>query len=267
MSARSKPDRFNVLDEPYFFAGGTALIGTGRRRVHGPLQVRHRAIDGRAALFLQALRMAHLPELIVMQRAGGAGLLGARQPHPRRPPLVQAYAAHAVLVLRAPFRQAGSFRPVFPILARHTYFFALTPISFSFSSPPSLLSSVSFSGHPLYASTVWLTGFLLFARVGSAASSWFDKHINTWQRANPESGPAAFRDPTFRRRHRRSLAALPLDPARPVQFAAIHTISPRSSASLGLITPLAFFMGMPFPLGLSRMRLGARTLVPVGPGA
>ena len=33
-------------------------------------------------------------------------------------------------------------------------------------------------------------------------------------------------------------------------------------ASLGLIAPLAFFMGMPFPLGMSRLWSGARTLVP-----
>ena len=32
--------------------------------------------------------------------------------------------------------------------------------------------------------------------------------------------------------------------------------------SLGLIAPLAFFMGMPFPLGLSRVWSGARPLVP-----
>ena len=32
--------------------------------------------------------------------------------------------------------------------------------------------------------------------------------------------------------------------------------------SLGLIAPLAFFMGMPFPLGLSRVWSGARALVP-----
>jgi L-cystine uptake protein TcyP (sodium:dicarboxylate symporter family) len=107
-----------------------------------------------------------------------------------------------------------------------------------------------------------LAGFLLFAGVGSAISSWFAERVDAWQRLRQSWAP--------------QVSAMQLSIAGIIAVSLLYVlILPRVFDSLlsltdiarilvsfCLIAPLAFFMGMPFPLALSRVWWGARDLVP-----
>ncbi|MEA1964081.1 MAG: SAM-dependent methyltransferase, partial [Candidatus Aerophobetes bacterium] len=103
--------------------------------------------------------------------------------------------------------------------------------------------------YPIYTVAVVITGFLTFSGLGSGFSSRF----------------------ISRRRYGITLSLIGI-----AGLSSIYIIYLRSlflsmialpdwlkiSISLGLIAPLAFFMGMPFPLGLSRVSRRKSSLVP-----
>ena len=253
-------NHFNVLDEPYFFAGATALIGTGRDAFMARYKFDIAPSTDEQPYFFDFFKWRTLPELVVIRRAGGAGLLELGNLI-LVATLVQATLLSAVLIMAPLWTKRRVFARSSQIWRVATYFFALG-LGFLFVEIAFIQKFILFLGHPLYAVAVVLTGFLLFAGLGSAASSWFDERIDAWQRANP--------DRSLR------LSAIQLSVVGIVAVSLLyllilpnlfdslrfHTDIAKILASLGLIAPLAFFMGMPFPLGLSRMGSGARTLVP-----
>jgi hypothetical protein len=105
-----------------------------------------------------------------------------------------------------------------------------------------------FLGHPLYAVAVVLCGFLLFSGLGSRASEHLGRPEGTVRIAVLAIGALAL------------LYLLLL----PEVFRALAGLAelPRIALSLALIAPLAFCMGIPFPLGLQRLARGAPALIP-----
>ena len=253
-------NRFNVLDEPYFFAGATALIGTNPDGFMARYKFDIAPSTDEQPYFFDFFKWHTLPELVAIRRAGGASLLEVGKLI-LVATLVQATLLSAVLIMAPLWTKRQVLARSSQIWRVATYFFALG-LGFLFVEIAFIQKFILFLGHPLYAVAVVLTGFLLFAGVGSAASSWFDECIDAWQRANPERSL--------------QLSAIQLSVVGiiavsllyllilPALFDSLraHTDIAKILASLGLIAPLAFFMGMPFPLGLSRMGSGTRTLVP-----
>jgi hypothetical protein len=106
--------------------------------------------------------------------------------------------------------------------------------------------------HPLYAIAVVLFAFLMCAGLGSRASE------KLAAAAPPRVGPAAWPVAAIAVL---SLAYVGLLPAVLPAFAAWPDVA-RIALSVGLIFPLGFAMGMPFPLGVSAL---AATAEPPGP--
>ncbi len=136
--------------------------------------------------FFDFFKWRTLPELMVIRRAGGAGLLELGNLI-LVATLVQATLLSAVLIMAPLWTKRRVFARSSQIWRVATYFFALG-LGFLFVEIAFIQKFILFLGHPLYAVAVVLTGFLLFAGVGSAASSWFDERIDAWQRANPDRG-------------------------------------------------------------------------------
>jgi hypothetical protein len=105
----------------------------------------------------------------------------------------------------------------------------------------------------LYSVAVVLSGFLLFAGLGSAASAWLARHL-PWPGVSPVTVAVAAI----------ILLALVYALVLPATFARFIGLpdAARIVLSLVLIAPLAFFMGMPFPLGLTRLSDLAPGFVP-----
>jgi spermidine synthase len=251
---RDEANRFNALEEPWLFAGATALLGRERGTfIDGYKFDLTPATDDRP-YFFDFFRWRALPELIERRALGGAALLDwgylilwAT--------LVQALALGFVLVLaplafRVHGRGSGVHRGRFAL-----YFLAIG-LAFLFAEIALIQRFVLFLGHPLYAVAVVLCGFLVFAGLGSGSAARLEAALATLGRA-PLSAV--------------SLAVLGIVSMAVLQLLLLPAIfrwlmpladAPKIVISLLLIAPLAFCMGLPFPLALSRLARQAPELVP-----
>jgi len=102
---------------------------------------------------------------------------------------------------------------------------------------------VLFLSHPVYAVAAALAGFLVFSGLGSAVSQRF---------AIPLAVAAI------------AILSLSYPWLLPEVFAALATVptAAKFAVAIAVIAPLAFFMGMPFPLGLAQVRQATPALVP-----
>ena len=253
-------NRFNVLDEPYFFAGATALIGAGRDAFIARYKFDIAPTTDERPYFFDFFKWRTLPELVAIRRAGGAGLLELGSVI-LVATLIQVTALSAVLIM-APLWARRRALARSPQLWRIAAYFLALGLAFLFVEIAFIQKFILFLSHPLYAVAVVLTGFLLFAGVGSGVSSWFAERVDAWHRASPGRGP--------------QLSAIQLSIIGIIAVSLLYVLIlpgvfdsllyltdvAKILVSLGLIAPLAFFMGMPFPLGLSRVWSGARALVP-----
>jgi len=112
---------------------------------------------------------------------------------------------------------------------------------------------ILFLSNPLYSVAVVLTGFLLFAGFGSAFSGRLARLLPA-----PGVSPVTVAVAAI------ALLALLYIFLLPAVFARFIGLpdAARIMISLALIAPLAFFMGMPFPLGLRRLAELAPGFVP-----
>jgi hypothetical protein len=143
-----------------------------------------------------------------------------------------------------------------PLLRAGSYFLALG-LGFLLIEIAVLSRMTLLVGHPLLAASLGLAGFLLFAGLGSG-------HAQHWLTRNDEGADAA-----IARRIRAAVYAIALGLLW--QFLVFHLVHAqgatwpvalRSAAALAGIAPLAFAMGMPFALGLSRLARTAPSFVP-----
>ena len=237
-------NRFNVLDRPYFHEAAQRLLGAKRETFVRDYKFDIRPATDDRPYFSSFFRWSHAPEILVLSRQGGIGLLDVG--YLALPAaLVQAVAASAALILLpllALRRERGGARR-WPALGG---FFC---IGLAF-----LLIEIAFIGrftvilsHPVHALVVVLAAFLLFAGAGSYLSA------------------------------RRGAGASITGPV--IGIAAIATtyalISPwltgaligapsavKIAAAFALIAPLATLMGMPFPRALARLSAVDPSLLP-----
>ena len=200
--------------------------------------------------FFHFFKWRLLPELLKMRTAGGIPfiewgyviLLAT---------LVQALLASAALILLpltvlrggAPSESKGLFWSTAACFGAIGLAFLFIEISF-------MQRFVLLLGHPLYAVVVILTGFLLFAGLGSGWSAKLRRRMPeravSWAVAGIVGLALLY------------LAFLPavFEVLRPLPEVA------KVAVSLALIAPLAFAMGMPFPLALHRLGEASPGLVP-----
>jgi hypothetical protein len=114
--------------------------------------------------------------------------------------------------------------------------------------------------HPLYAIGVVLAGFLVFAGLGSAAAATLEKRLAARTEALGRWQPGAIVLAVVAIAAIATVYVIVL----PGTFRALAWLPDlaRITLALLLIAPLAFFMGMPFPLALARLRALAPGLVP-----
>ena len=240
--SRDEANRFNRLDEPLLYEAALSLEGEGRRDFIAEYKFWIRpASDGRP-FFSHFFRWRALPELLDLRQRGGASLvdwgylvaIGT---------LVQAVLAGSVLILlplwmrrRADTRAAGSVWV--------WVYFAALGLGFLLLEIAYIQRVTLYVGDPIFAVAVALAAFLVFAGLGSGS---VDRLIVRSGGSQPTKVGWVLAAVVLL-----CLAHLSLTP---VIF--------RSTLALGLgwkivvsvaaVAPLAFAMGMPFPLGLQRV--------------
>jgi hypothetical protein len=247
---RAQANRFNRLETPYLFDGISALLGdTANDFVERYKFDIEPASDDRP-YFFSFFKWGTLREVLSLSRTGGAGLiewgylvLVAT--------LVQAVVAGLVLILLPLSFARGSWPQA--IKRGMGAYFLLLGLAFLFVEIAFIQKFVLFLGHPLYAVAVVLSGFLVFAGIGSGLSA----HLHH----KPAAGgpqPVTIAVAVI------GIVSCVYVLALPAAFDHLVRLgdAARVAVSLALIAPLAIAMGMPFPLGLALLAKRAPGFIP-----
>src|ERR1043166_3635254 len=187
---REEVNRFNILDQPYFFDGAVALLGPERDQFLRDYKFDITPTTDDRPYFFDFFKWRALPEILQRRALGGAALLDWGY-LVLAATLVQA-AALAVVLILAPLLWLGGDRPgPAAVLARWRvvlYFLAIG-FDFLFIEIASIQRFVLFLGHPVYAIPVVLCGFLFFAGLGSGVAPKLSAHLETLRARLPRSVP------------------------------------------------------------------------------
>ena len=246
-------NRVNVFARPWFYQAAAALTGTRGSAFMERYKFDIAPATDDRPYFFHFFKWDVLPEILALRGQGGLPLLEAGY-LVLVATLLQALVLSLVLILLPLLAlrgdrdgQAPTVRPARVVL----YFFAIG-LAFLFVEIAFIQKFILFLHHPLYAVAIVLTAFLLFAGGGSAWTARRNARPRLVRLATigAVSGIALFG----------LLYLLLLDPV----FAALMhlPVIVRILVAIALIAPLAFFMGMPFPLGLTRVAAERPALVP-----
>ena len=247
----AEANRYNILERPWFFEAATALLGPDPNDFIDRYKFAIQPATDDRPYFHDFFRWRFLPELASLRAQGTAAMLDMGYLV-----LVATLAQAAVLsllLILAPLvigrRRFAGTAGKGPVSA---YFLALG-LAFLFIEIAYLQWFILFLGHPLYSVAVVLAGFLVFAGLGSAAAPWLDRRLGVERLRAPAVAVIGI-----------AAIALAYLLALPEIFARLIGLgdAAKIALSLALIAPLAFFMGMPFPLGIARAARWSADLVP-----
>ncbi len=245
----SEVNRYNILSEPLPWHAAQALLGPGRDAFIERYKFNLTPATDDRPYFFQFFKWRTLPEILSLYKRGGTSLIDTGYLI-LVATLVQAVLASLLLIL-VPLWIHRRREPALSERRPHRrvfVYFAALGLAFLFLEIAFIQKFILFLRHPLYAVTLVLSAFLLFAGAGSLYSARFDR--NGRRRAVPFIAIAVI-SVLYLAGLDRFFAALA---AAPVWL--------RILSSLILIAPLAFCMGVPFPLGLSRLGKTAPALIP-----
>jgi hypothetical protein len=242
-------ERYNRLDQPYFYEGAAALLGPRRTQFIDQYKFYIApAVDDRP-YFFRFFEWRTLPELLRLKARGGLPLLEWGYPL-LAATLVQALLLGFVLIL-LPLRVLGR-QPAQPLRARVAAYFTAIGVAFMFVEIAFIQKFVLLLHHPLYAVAVALFAFLLSAGLGSRWSERLSEAAI--QRRKAVTMPVLAIVAA-------TLAYAGLLPRLLPPVAALPGAA-RIALAVALILPLGFAMGMPFPLAVRSVAARQRALVP-----
>jgi len=237
---RTLANVYNELREPWFYDGATALLGPERETyiARYPFDIRPASDD--RPFFRNFFRWPTFVEAWRSRERGGMALLEAGYPV-LAATLVQAFVAGSVLIL-APLivlhRRVGPASG----LGRVFLYFTCIGLAFLFVEVAFLQKLLRFVHHPTIALAVVLATFLIAAGAGSLSTSKRPSVRGVRQRLMlPVAGIVALG----------VLLAVAFDPL----LAAFdhRPLVVKIAVAAALISPLAYLMGMPFPLALGEL--------------
>jgi hypothetical protein len=228
-------NHYNQMQEPWFFEGTSRLLEPTRDEFMDAYKFNiHPATDDRP-YFSHFLKWRTLPELLVLRGRGsmpmlewGYLILIAT--------LVLALLASFLLVLLPLWLQRHKDTRASGLRWRFLIYFPAIGVAFMFIEIAFIQKFILFLHHPLYAVSVVLCSFLVFAGLGSLMSARWREHISLF---GITVGIGMF-----------SVLYVLLLPGLfdwLIQLPGLIKIP----VSALLIAPLAFLMGMPYPLGMS----------------
>jgi len=244
---KEEANRYNQLAAPYFYEGVHSLLGPQAESFQGQYKFHIEPATDDRPFFFHFFKWRTLPEILSLRGRGGLPLLEWGYPI-LVATLVQALLASLVLIF-LPLHWLPKGRVKDIARFRVGGYFLILGLAFLFIEIAFIQRFILFLGHPLYAISVVLCGFLIFAGLGSGYSA---------------------------RLARRPLRAIVLAAGMIALITLLyrfflpmifqHFLSQsdgiRIALSLLLIAPLAFFMGMPFPLGLTLLSLKQPQMIP-----
>ncbi len=253
-------NRFNRLQEAFLYDGATALAGPGRQEFLERYKFDLRPTWDDRPYFFDFFKWRSLSEFLELRTQGGAGLLELGYII-LLATLLQAALLSVVLILLPLWVRGRSAVPHADRGRVFVYFFGLG-LAFLFLEIAFIQRFIVFLSHPLYTIAVVICSFLVFAGLGSGlAPRLQDKLAKAWLRKGSQATGISAIDVAVW-----AIAGIGLVylVALPALFRAFMPWPDPAKVvvSVLLIAPLAFAMGMPFPLGLSQVSARVPQLVP-----
>ncbi len=251
--ARNQANRFNILDEPDLYDGATALLGSRHQRFLADYKFDLRPARDDRPFLHDFLKWNALPELLALSRQGTMPLI--EWGHIILVlTLVQACAVSIVLILLPLVVWRRNAAIVRGGAGRVAIYFVALGLAFLFVEMAFIQRLTLFLGHPIYAVAVVLAAFLVFAGLGAGMSPRLAAYM-------PDTGRLTAVDVSIGVIS--VIAVVYLIALGPVTHWLITLpVSVKVPLVLLAIAPLAFFMGMPFPLGLAQVGHELPHLVP-----
>ncbi|HUF55122.1 MAG TPA: hypothetical protein VMM55_01025 [Thermohalobaculum sp.] len=244
-------NRFNQLERPWFYEAAAALAGPGREAFIERYKFAIQPATDDRPYFHDFFRWRFLPELMALRTQGTAAMLDMGY-LVLAATLAQAAALSLLLILAPLALRRRRFASGAPKAGVAGYFLALG-LGFLLIEIAYLQRFILFLGNPLHAVAVVLAGFLVFAGLGSAAAPALDRRLARARLGAPAVAALGI-----------GIVAIGYLFLLPVLFEALIHLpdAARIAISLALIAPLAFLMGLPFPLGIARVARVDADLVP-----
>lgn len=240
------PDEVNRrhrVPRPWLHEGAVALLSDGAERFLADYKFHIAPATDDRPYFFHFFRWRLLPELIALRGQGGLTLLDTGY-----------LVLVGTLALALPLSLLLILLPLAALKGRGRHQSRLRPgiyflclgLAFLFVEIACMQRYGLFVGHPLFAAVAVLAGFLVFAGAGSFFASRLRRRARALQWA--VAGIVLLL----------VLQTMALPPSPGV----VESTAGRVLLTLALIAPLAFLMGMPFPLGLSRLAALAPATIP-----
>ncbi|NNJ95397.1 MAG: SAM-dependent methyltransferase, partial [Halobacteria archaeon] len=248
---REESNRYNRLREPWFFTATHALLGDQRARFLDDYKFNLQPATDDQPYFFHFFKWQTLGEVLQLRERGGAALADAGY-LVLVATLAQAVIASLLLILLPIWLYQRRNRRASQGISRARvvgYFFILG-LAFLFIEIAFIQKFLLFLHHPLYAIAVVLSSFLVFSGLGSAWLGRMPPGNRNRLLSRAVTGIVVLG----------TLYLLSLDPLL-AQLAMLPD-GLRILICVTLIAPLAFFMGMPFPLGLGRLAEYTPGLIP-----
>ncbi|MES9991478.1 MAG: hypothetical protein ABW098_05955 [Candidatus Thiodiazotropha sp.] len=245
-------NRYNRLREPYFYRACNQIVSGEQDKLLDSYKFDLQPASDDRPYFHHFFRWESFYEALKLRRQGGM-------------PLIEwGYIILVITLVITTLLSALLILLPLSIISRRTttasngisrwrvffYFFAIG-VAFLFIEIATIQKFIGFLHHPIYAISISLAGFLLFAGLGSFVSERLSQRRSQYQIVLfavvviilVSIGYLFILEPIFER-----LGHLPM-----VYKLLISSL---------LIAPLAFFMGMPFPLAISSLKHQATQLIP-----
>jgi len=225
---------YNQLQEAWYFEGASQLVGSERSAYMDDYKFNIRPATDDRPYFSHFLKPQTLPELLALRDRGGLPLLEWGY-LVLVATLVLALLSSLLLVLLPLWLQRQTAPLSGGLRWRMVAYFAAIGTAFMFIEIAFIQKFILFLHHPLYAVSVVLCAFLVFAGLGSLMSARWRQHLYMPVVTAGIGLLAVF-----------YVLLLPGLFNGLVQLPGVFKIP----VSVMLIAPLAFLMGMPFPIGL-----------------
>jgi len=248
----SEANHYNLLQQPYFYQGALALLGAQREAFLQQYKFNLQPASDDRPYFNHFFKWRVLPEILRLRGQGGMALLESGYLVFIATLVIAFLLSILLIILPVLLHQRGRNPPsrkIHPVRVVG-YFFAIG-LAFLFIEIAMMQKFILFLHHPIHAIAVTLTAFLVFAGLGSHYCKWL-----TWRCSRQRSVMIAV------------VAILLISGIYLVTlervffcFAAVPAAG-KMAITLLLIAPLGFFMGMPFPIGLSSVAEHAHRYLP-----
>jgi len=249
---QSQANRYNRLETAYFYQATQALLGPSRDRYLRDYKFDLRPASDDRPYFFHFAKWQSFAELLELHHRGGSALLETGYLT-----LVIALLlglALSLLLILLPLLFAGRDRVSTAAdfgNGRVLLYFAALGLGFLLIEISFLQKFILLLHHPLYAAAIVLASFLTAAGVGSAFAQRFAGRLNARRAAEAAVLTIVLLGSAY---------LLLLGPL--IQSAGGWPLPSRVLLAIGLILPLGFCMGIPFPLGLSAIAIGPPALTP-----